>query len=392
MLFNSLRRSIAPLLLWILGLAAAELLATTVLWDPEQGTSRSIDEKTMVECGGHISQCGVMEDIKIVRLPVSTVYVTQNFTTTTEKVLPTQTVIVKSVKVVTVNHETQGHCRETMTVPDLKPAIITVNVTVEHVKEIVPLTTQISVETHIVTAPSIAQCFINNPHPSLHPAASSQVPPPVALSSQELPALFASGEPEKGDIVEDIRHERVYEQVGEVPLSEEPENISQDGSLLFNLASFILPALYGTLSKLWVASIDSSMVVLTDAYTYMNTASEAVTWEAPSVDAYSHRFSICYRAALSIVFLGAASSFANSFVPEEVRDASLTCVRIASFTVFSGPLETAVATAARALDKPDIPLAISTVKLAVNIILDFLIISRFHLGSFTPTVNMQGAI
>ncbi|CAJ0553257.1 Ff.00g117690.m01.CDS01 [Fusarium sp. VM40] len=183
------------------------------------------------------------------------------------------------------------------------------------------------------------------------------------------------------------------------------------GSLLFNLASFILPALYGTLSKLWVANIDSSMVVLTDAYTYMNTASEAVNEGLPRAawviigDKASRSLAkrlqlthtlIAFQSVigllLSIVFLAAASSFARSFVPSEVRGVSLTYVRIASFTVFSGALETAVATATRALDKPDIPLAISSVKFAVNIILDFLLISRFHVGSFTPTVNMQGTI
>ena len=40
-------------------------------------------------------------------------------------------------------------------------------------------------------------------------------------------------------------------------------------TLLFNVAAFILPALYDTLSKLWVANIDSSLVVTTDAYTYI---------------------------------------------------------------------------------------------------------------------------
>lgn len=53
------------------------------------------------------------------------------------------------------------------------------------------------------------------------------------------------------------------------------------GSLAFNLAAFILPALYGTLSKLWVASIDTSMVVTTDAYTYMSTAAEAINEGLP---------------------------------------------------------------------------------------------------------------
>ncbi|RSM04112.1 hypothetical protein CEP52_007050 [Fusarium oligoseptatum] len=183
------------------------------------------------------------------------------------------------------------------------------------------------------------------------------------------------------------------------------------GSLLFNLASFILPALYGTLSKLWVANIDSSMVVTTDAYTYMNTAAEAVNEGLPRAawviigDKASRDLAkrlqlthtlIAFQSLagfiLSIVFLAAAPAFARRFVPSEVRDASLTYIRISSFTVFSGILETAVATSTRALDKPDIPLAISSVKFTINIMLDFLLISKWHVGSFTPTVNMQGTI
>lgn len=39
------------------------------------------------------------------------------------------------------------------------------------------------------------------------------------------------------------------------------------GALLFNVAAFLLPALYGTLSKMWVAGFDSSLVSTTDAYT-----------------------------------------------------------------------------------------------------------------------------
>ncbi|KAH0524990.1 hypothetical protein TsFJ059_007421 [Trichoderma semiorbis] len=183
------------------------------------------------------------------------------------------------------------------------------------------------------------------------------------------------------------------------------------GSLLFNVAAFILPALYGTLSKLWVANIDSSMVVTTDAFTYMNTASEAVNEGLPRAawviigDEASRSLSerlqlthtlIAFQSLvgflLSVIFLGAAPKFADSFVPEEVRAASLTYVRITSFTVLSGAIETAVASATRALDKPDVPLVISSIKFAINIILDLLIISRYHVGSFEPTVNMQGII
>ena len=43
------------------------------------------------------------------------------------------------------------------------------------------------------------------------------------------------------------------------------------GAALFNTAAFILPALYGTLAKIWVANIDRSMVATTDVYTYVHT-------------------------------------------------------------------------------------------------------------------------
>lgn len=41
---------------------------------------------------------------------------------------------------------------------------------------------------------------------------------------------------------------------------------------------------------------------------------------------------------------------------------------------------------------PDIPLMISSTKVVVNIVLDLLIISTFHVGSWTPTVNTQAGI
>ncbi|RBR23747.1 uncharacterized protein FIESC28_03452 [Fusarium coffeatum] len=229
--------SFAIILLWLLSQVAAEELYTTVLGKSEHGSLLHVDEKTMVECGGHIKQCGIMEDMRIILSPISTVYVTQNFTTTTEKVLPTQTVVKKKVKVVTVNNQTHGHCRKTTIVPDLKPAIITVNVTVEHVQEIVPITTVTSTEISIVTATSIEQCFINNPEPSFYPTIStsqdpssaippsSQVPSSAALSSQD---PLSSEEPQaRGTAITDgqgetesSRYERIYQDVDDV--SENP--------------------------------------------------------------------------------------------------------------------------------------------------------------------------
>jgi len=95
---------------------------------------------------------------------------------------------------------------------------------------------------------------------------------------------------------------------------------------------------------------------------------------------------------MSIAFLGGASTFALGFVPVEVRDASLTYVRISAFSALSSAVEYAVSTSTRALDRPDVPLIISSTKFAVNIVLDLLIISKFHVGGIIPTVNMQAGV
>jgi Na+-driven multidrug efflux pump len=94
---------------------------------------------------------------------------------------------------------------------------------------------------------------------------------------------------------------------------------------------------------------------------------------------------------MSISFVAAARNFADAFVPEESRSVSLDYVRIAAFSALSSAIETAVAAATRALDKPDVPLVISSVKFSVNIILDMIVISKFHIPQVTPTVNTQAA-
>ncbi|KAK0115524.1 hypothetical protein ONS95_000198 [Cadophora gregata] len=95
---------------------------------------------------------------------------------------------------------------------------------------------------------------------------------------------------------------------------------------------------------------------------------------------------------LTFVFIGSSKELAAAFVPREVRETSLDYVRISSVQALSSALEVAVASATRALDHPDVPLVISSVKFVVNIILDLLIILRFHVGSREPTVNGQALI
>ncbi|KAM0695575.1 hypothetical protein Q7P36_004056 [Cladosporium allicinum] len=182
------------------------------------------------------------------------------------------------------------------------------------------------------------------------------------------------------------------------------------GTLVFNLATFILPALYGTLSKLWVANIDSSMVVTTYSYTYIGVIAEVLNEGLPgaawNIIADRSNRSLTARHGLSntliavqtilglimsIAFVAAARNFADAFVPEESRSVSLDYVRIAAFSALSSAIETAVAAATRALDKPDVPLVISSIKFSVNIILDMIVISKFHIPQVTPTLNTQAA-
>jgi Na+-driven multidrug efflux pump len=101
---------------------------------------------------------------------------------------------------------------------------------------------------------------------------------------------------------------------------------------------------------------------------------------------------IALGALMTVIFVAASENLAAAFVPEQVRQSSLTYVRISSVEALSSATETVVSSCTRALDHPDVPLLISSTKFVVNIMLDLLIISRFHIGSFNPTVNTQALI
>lgn len=153
------------------------------------------------------------------------------------------------------------------------------------------------------------------------------------------------------------------------------------------------------------------MVVTTDTYTYIGVVAEVLNEGLPRASyliigdkanrTYLERLQLTHTLILfqsilgmimSIGFVAGASTFAKGFVPIEVRDVSVTYVRISAFSAFSSAIEYAVNTSTRALDKPDVPLVISSVKFAINIMLDLIIISKFHIGSIKPTVNMQAGI
>lgn len=105
-------------------------------------------------------------------------------------------------------------------------------------------------------------------------------------------------------------------------------------------------------------------------------------------------FQLTCALSLTILFFVYARTFAEIFLPEPVWAASLTYIRIASFTALAYANEIAMASATRCLDKPEIPLMFSIVKISTNILLDILILSKWRIGAswFTPTVYTQAGI
>jgi len=89
------------------------------------------------------------------------------------------------------------------------------------------------------------------------------------------------------------------------------------------------------------------------------------------------------------VFATSATRFAKTFVPEPIRDVSLKYIRISAFSALTSAVEVSVASATRALDRPDVPLVINAVKVTVNIVLDLVFMSTFRPAKINPTVNTQ---
>ena len=129
------------------------------------------------------------------------------------------------------------------------------------------------------------------------------------------------------------------------------------GSLVFNFITFLLPALYSTLSKLWVANIDSSQVVTTDVYTYISVVVQVLNdgllrtaWLIIGDDSMCRlvsRISLSYTLVLfqaligfimTVIFLAVAESFASSFVPIDVRQSLLNYVRISAPVALSSAI------------------------------------------------------
>lgn len=103
-------------------------------------------------------------------------------------------------------------------------------------------------------------------------------------------------------------------------------------------------------------------------------------------------FQTLLGAIMTVVFIAASDQLAAAFVPAQVREASITYVRISSVSTLSSAMQVAVSDCTRALDNPDVPLIISSTSFVINITLDLLIISKFHVGSWKPTIIDQALI
>ncbi|KAF5617257.1 hypothetical protein F25303_13336 [Fusarium sp. NRRL 25303] len=212
---------------WPWTLAAAETIDGQSQQDLAQATSRGVEEdtKTMIECGKHISSCGVVDDMKIVLRPKTTVYVTQNVTTTVStrltkhQFLPPETNVITEVVVTTVKKDVLGHCRNTTTIDIEKPATVTVNVEVEYIKEVVSIVNVTSTTTSTVMVNSIEQCFINSlrgvsrlPDEELYTTTAVEARQQYSSSSI---AVEDEREEERPTETGQVRHEHYYEQVAE---------------------------------------------------------------------------------------------------------------------------------------------------------------------------------
>ncbi|KAH7154477.1 hypothetical protein DER46DRAFT_688365 [Fusarium sp. MPI-SDFR-AT-0072] len=117
------------------------------------------DDKVMVPCAGHITQCGVEDKAKIIYVPKTTVTVTNKIVTTSVVVLPPQVNVIEKVKVKTITNTTKGHCRETVYLPG-EPVTVAVDVVIVTTEEIQPISNTTTWITHTVTASAIEQCFL----------------------------------------------------------------------------------------------------------------------------------------------------------------------------------------------------------------------------------------
>ena len=95
-------------------------------------------------------------------------------------------------------------------------------------------------------------------------------------------------------------------------------------------------------------------------------------------------------AALAMAIFVCAPLFATLFVPAAVRLDALPYVRVSSLIALTSVVDVAITNTTRALDSPNVPLAISSLRCVLNIAADFALLSRWRLPfAASPTVLTQ---
>ena len=95
---------------------------------------------------------------------------------------------------------------------------------------------------------------------------------------------------------------------------------------------------------------------------------------------------------MTVIFLVVAESFASLFVPIDIRQSSLNYIRISAPVALSLVIQVTVSSCMYASDQPDVPLLLNSTGFVINIILDFLFISKFYIGTFKPMILIQAGI
>ncbi|KAF5552870.1 hypothetical protein FMEXI_2650 [Fusarium mexicanum] len=156
-------------------------------------------DKVMVPCAGHITQCGVEDQAKVVYVPISTKTITHEIVTTEVVTLPTSTRIIESVRVETVTNTTKGHCRTTQYLPG-KPVEVTVDVIVVKTEEIQPIFNTTTWVVSKVTESAIEQCFIPN-YTILGQGPGSPGSPEASSTAEATPASSSVASARSSDTV-----------------------------------------------------------------------------------------------------------------------------------------------------------------------------------------------
>lgn len=173
---------------------------------------------------------------------------------------------------------------------------------------------------------------------------------------------------------------------------------------------FALPALYSTLSIMWVANIDCSSVQLTQTYTYLQTINEAITEAGRScynvIGDFTNRSRIQKFSLMNtlvsilvimsfiivIVISGARVSFVDNFTNGSAHSTAVVYVVIAAWAMFMNTISTLISGCLRSMGYFNLTMYASIIKKSLNIFLDFALISKVRVGWITPTVVTTGWI